>query len=245
MGKVITINRKELFPDEITETVVTKNNIKLNGYTDIAQTKFQPLNERLNEFDKYKILFMKKCNIGGFVNGAEFDSFLRKYETYAYANGEYDYVFTLGNIKGVIPRAALKRLKKSTPVKCSGISVNLVEAIILLIKNSNKISINSGWFSNLGTDLRNAWLQGHNVDKNADWIKFKNTKGAKLKNIELKIQDDDYPSGYILMSLSSRGFLHTNSSIRDSKFLEIAKEIIFAIEDAIELSDDLDKDDDL
>lgn len=238
MGKVITINKKILFPDEITETLVTKSNVKLNGYTDIAQTKFQPLEETLDEYKKYKILFMKKCNIGGFVNGYEFDSFLRKYETYAYENGEYDYVFTVGNIKGVIPRAALKRLKKTTPVKCSGITVDLVKAILLLIKNSNSITINSGWFSNLGTDLRNAWLQGQNVDKNPDWIKFQKTKGSKLKNIELKIEDDDFNSGYILMSLSSRGFLHTNSGISDGKFLEIAKDIITVIEDAIEISDD-------
>ncbi len=243
MGKVVTINQKLEFPSDITETIVTRTKVKIDGIEDVAETRFLTLDQNEGGYDKYKILFMKKCNIGGFLNGQEFNSFLRKYETYAYANSEADYIFTVGNIKGCIPRAAFKRLKNTSEVKCSGVEIDLVEAILLLLEANGNITVNSGWFSNLGTNLRNAWLQGQNVNTNADWIRFKNTEGSELKNIELKIEDDDFEKGYILLSLSSRGFLHTNNSISDIKFLQITEEIIGIIQPAILLSYNDDGDD--
>lgn len=244
MGKVITINRKKEFPNELNNTVETGTKITIDGFDSIAQTKFRPLDEKLGEYNKYKIEFMKKCRMSGYVQGIEFESFLRKYETYAYENENIDYVFTMGNIKGTIPAAAFKRLKK-TEVKCDGIKVNLGKALELLMEENNNITINSGWFSHLGVNLSNVWLQGQNVDEDSNWGKFLETKGSKLKNIELKIEDDSFePNGYIFMSLSSRGFLHTNNKISDKKFLDIANEIIIIIDEAIDIEeiDDIDFD---
>ena len=234
MGKVLTINKKKSFPRNLEKTIETGTKIKIDGFDSIAQTKFRSLDEKLGDYGKYKIEFMKKCRMGGVVQGIEFESFLRKYEAYAYENEDIDYVFTLGSTKGIIPVSAFKRLK-NTEVKCNGIKVELGQALELIIEKNSNISLNSGWFSNLGVNLSNAWLQGHNVNSNSDWKKFKEQKGSKLKNIELKIEDDSFePNGYIFMSLSSRGFLHTNNKISDEKFIEITNDIINTIEDAIE-----------
>lgn len=237
MGKVLTINKKNDFPENLSKTIETATKVSVDGFEDIAQTKFRSLDEKVGEYNKYKIEFMKKCRMSGLVQGIEFDSFLRKYETHAYENKSVDYVFTLGNNKGTIPTSAFKRLRK-TEVKCSSIKINLGKALELIIKKKSNITINSGWFSNLGVNLNNAWLQGNNVNSDDDWKKYIQKKGSKLKNIELKIEDDCFePNGYIFMSLSSRGFLHTNNKISDKKFLEIANDIINTIEEAIEEDD--------
>lgn len=239
MGKVLTINKKKNFPENLSKTIETATKVKVDGFDDIAQTKFRSLNEKVGQYDKYKIEFMKKFRMSGLVQGIEFESFLRKYETYAYENKDIGYVFTLGNNKGTIPANAFKRLK-NTEVKCNSIKIDLGKALELIIEQNSNITINSGWFSNLGVNLSNAWLQGHNVNSDSDWKKFIEKKGAQLKNIELKIEDDSFePNGYIFMSLSSRGFLHTNNKISDKKFLEITNDIINTIEEAIEDDSDV------
>ncbi|EHK2367346.1 hypothetical protein [Clostridium perfringens] len=234
MGRVLTINKKNSFPENLEKTIETATKVKIDGFEDRAQTKFMSLNETVGEYGKYKIEFMKKCRMSGIVQGIEFESFLRKYETYAYENKDIDYVFTLGNTKGTIPANAFKRLKNSE-VKCSSIKINLGRALELIKEENNNVSINSTWFSNLGVNLNNAWLQGNNVDFDKEFKKFIKTEGAQLKNIELKIEDDSFEeNGYIFLSLSSRGFLHTNNKISDEKFLEITNDIINIIEEAIE-----------
>jgi len=239
LGKVLTINKKNSFPENLSKTIETSTKVKVDGFEDIAQTKFRSLEEKVGEYGKYKIEFMKKCRMSGLVQGIEFESFLRKYETYAYENKDIDYVFTLGNSKGTIPANAFKRLKNSE-VKCSSIKINLARALELIKEVNSNITINSTWFSNLGVNLSNAWLQGNNVDFDKDFKKFIQTKGAELKNIELKIEDNAFgPNGYIFMSLSSRGFLHTNNKISDEKFLQITNDIINTIEEAIEEDSDV------
>lgn len=230
MGKVITINKKIEFDSNINEHVKAATIVEINNTKQNIDTKIIPLNKKVNEYKVFKMQFYKKFNIEGNVFGKDFDSILRKYENEVLVDDNKKFVLTIGNIKGIIPRAAFKRLRKDTKVKCSEINVDLIKAIPEILKEIPDITINSGWFSELGTQLRNALLQGEEVNQNDDWNKFATTTGSKLKNVQFKINDDDFDGSFILISLSSRGFIFTNKSISYEKYLEIVDNIISAID---------------
>lgn len=230
MGKVVTINKKIQFDSDITDVVKAITNVEINGFKDKVETKITPLNIKINNYKQFKIEFYKKFNIEGNVYGKSFNSILRKYNSIALVDNNKKFVLTLGNVKGIIPRAAFRRLRSDTKVKCEPVDINLIKAIPEITTNIPNAIVSSGWFSELGVQLRNALLQGHEVNENPDWIKFVKTAGSKLKNVQFKITDEEEEGSYILISLSSRGFIFTNKSISDSRYLEIVDEIIETID---------------
>ena len=74
-------------------------------------------------------------------------------------------------------------------------------------------------------------LQGNGVDGDADWNKYKRIRGSELKNIQFKFDDDKYPTGSVVISLSSRGFIFTNSRIGEEDFFEEDEEDVELIVD--------------
>lgn len=230
MGKVLTINRKIEFFVENTNIEKTTTRIMLNGFKEDVETKIYPKGEALLGYYKFNIEFFKKYNIIGRVNNKDFNSILRKYTIPVYVRNGYDYVFSIGNSKGTITRAALRRLRKNTPVKCAPIEIDLTKAISCITRNIQGIEVVSGWFSNLGEQLQNALLQGKEVNENADWKKFLKTVGSELKNVEFKLAGTEYARGYIVFSLSARGFLYIKSIISDEKYMRIAERIVEVLE---------------
>ena len=243
MGKVITINKKVEFDSNISEVVKTTTRVEINSLKEDIETKVIPLNSTLGEYRKFNMEFYKKFNINGRVNNIPFNSILRKYNVTVLASNKKKFTLALGNVKGTISRAAFRRLRNETAIKCTAIDVDLIGAIQSILSNSYNITVNSGWFSKLGTQLQNALLQGEEVNENADWIKFRQTKGSKLKNVQFRITSDEFSRGYILVSLSSRGFMFTNSSISDEVFLHIVEDIISKIDKPSILSYDGSEDD--
>lgn len=234
MGKVITINYKKNFSmpeNEILESIrlMRINKEKVSIKTTVA------LVNKTEGYSKYKIEYFRKTNVDAMYEGKSISHIFKRYNTYAFVEDGYDYVLTVGNVKGIISRQSFDKLKKDTEIKCNPVKVDLVRAIELLISSDSNITIDSGWFSNLGTDLSNAWLQGRNVNDNREWERFKRTKGSKLKNIELRIEDDSEDEGYIKVSISSRGFLFTKKQLSDEKCLHITKKILRCIDSCINI----------
>ncbi|CEN89054.1 Uncharacterised protein [[Clostridium] sordellii] len=228
MGKVITINKKLQFEISDEQEISTAYKITLNGSQQDVETKISRVrNDVVNEYKRYNIVFYKKLKMDGAVYGKAFDSVLRKYKISLLVDDIKPFVFTLGMSRGTIPRASLKKLKSGTDIKCIEVGVDLIEAIPVILANFDNIRVDSGWFTKLGTQLQNALLQGDGVNDNEEWAKFSDVNGSKLTNVQFKIYDDDFSSnGYILMSLSSRGFIHTNSAISDSKYIKLVEEIV-------------------
>lgn len=230
MGRVLTVNRKVDFSVNIENTEKTITRITMNGVEEDVETKVYPNGKVLFEYYKFSVEFFKKYNIIGRVNNKDFNSVLRKYTIPLYVKEDSDYVVSIGGSKGTITRAALRRLYKGTAVKCSPISINLTKAISCIIRNVQGIEVVSGWFSNLGEQLQNALLQGKEVNENGDWKKFLKTVGSELKNVEFKLAGEEYVRGYVVFSLSSRGFFHIKSAISDEKYIRIAEKIIGVLE---------------
>ena len=120
--------------------------------------------------------------------------------------------------------------------------IDLVNAYNCITQNVNNVTVYSGWFSKLGTQLQNALLQGNCVDCDADWNKYKRIRGSELKNIQFKFDDDKYPTGSVVISLSSRGFIFTNSRIGEEDFFEIVEKIVNAL-DTMSIIKDADEED--
>lgn len=230
MGKVLTINRKMNFSVEMEDTEKTITRITMNGLKEDVETKIYPRGKALLEYYKFIVEFYKKYNIVGRVNNTDFNSVLRKYTIPLYVKEDSDYVISIGGSKGNVTRAALRRLKKGTSVKCSPVKIDLTKAIGCIIRNIQGIEVVSGWFSNLGEQLQNALLQGKEVNENVDWKKFLKTVGSELKNVEFKLAGDEYVKGYVIFSLSSRGFFYIKSAISDEKYIKIAEKIVGVLE---------------
>ncbi len=230
MGKVLTVNRKVDFSIDIENVEKAITRITMNGLQEDVETKVYPNGKGLLEYYKFNVEFFKKYNIIGRVNNKDFNSVLRKYTIPLYVKEDSNYVISIGGSKGTITRAALKRLYKGTAIKCSPISIDLTKAISCIIRNVQGIEVYSGWFSNLGEQLQNALLQGKEVNENADWKKFLKTVGSELKNVEFKLAGEEYVKGYIIFSLSSRGFFHIKNTIGDEKYIQIAERIINVLE---------------
>lgn len=226
MGKVLTINRKIDFSVEIADVEKTATKVKMNGLNEEAETKVFPQGTAMLDYYKFNIEFHKKYNIVGKVNNREFTSILRKYTIPIYVKDSYDYVYSIDYSKGTVVRAALKRLRKATKIKCTPVQINLTKAISCIKRNLKGVEVVSGWFANLGEQLQNALLQGKEVNENSDWKKFLETVGSELKNVEFKLEGKEYARGYIIFSLSSRGFIHIKSTIGDTKLIKIAERIV-------------------
>ncbi|MBX9179711.1 hypothetical protein HCG68_01890 [Paeniclostridium sordellii] len=244
MGKVITINYKEKFYIKENETLESIRVMRINKEKVSIKTTVA-LIRKTDEYSKYKIEYFRKTNVDAMYDGKSINYIFRRYNTYAFVEDKNKYVLTVGNVKGIISRQSFDKLKKDTDIKCNPVKVDLLKAIELLISSDSSITIDSGWFSNLGTNLSNAWLQGRKVNDNSDWERFKKTKGSKLKNIELRIEDDSEDEGYIKVSISSRGFLFTKKQLSDEKCLQITKKILRYIESCITIEDNVVDDEEL
>lgn len=232
MGKVITINKKLAFQMRDNQTISTAYKIKVNGEFEDVETKISRVrNDVVGQYKRYNIIFYKKFKIDGAVYGKAFESVLRKYNISLLVNDYKKFVFSLGMARGVIPRASLKKLKMGTDIQCIEVGVDLIDAIPVILYNIPGLEVNSGWFTRLGTQLQNALLQGEGVNDNEEWKKFRDLNGSKLTNVTFKVYDEEFTNGYILMSLSSRGFIHTNSGISDSKYIKIAEEIVNVLDE--------------
>lgn len=245
MGKVLTINRKVDFSVNIDNVEKTTTRITMNGLKEDVETKVYPNGKALLEYYKFSVEFYKKVNIIGRVNNKDFNSILRKYTIPLYVKEDSNYVISIGGSKGTITRAALKRLRKGTSIKCAPVAIDLTQAMSCIIRNVQGIEVVSGWFSNLGEQLQNALLQGKEVNENSDWKKFLKTIGSELKNIEFKLIGEEYVKGYVIFSLSSRGFFHIKSAISDEKYIKIAEKIIGVLdkENLIEYENVIEEDD--
>lgn len=243
MRKVVTINKKIEFDSNLSEIQTSVTRIFMNGINNDVETKVYPQKEGLFGYTVFNIKFYKKYKIEGMVHNTKFDSILREYTIPVLVSNEKKYVLSYTNFKGVIARSAFKRIWKDTKIKCSPIYINLVEAYSCIVSSINGVTVYSGWFSKLGTQLQNALLQGNSVDGDADWNKYKQTNGSELKNIQLRLENDKYPSGYVIISLSSRGFLFTNSVIDESDFFEIVEKIIEVLDKENIIKDGNEEDD--
>lgn len=226
MRKVVTINKKIEFDENLAEVQTSVTKIKMNGLEDNVETKIIPQGEKIADYNVFKIIYYKKYNVTGMVDGKFFESILRKYDIPVLVSNNKKYVLSYSPIKGIIARAALKRVREDTKVKCSPIKINLFDAYSCILKNLSDVKVFSGWFSKLGEQLQNALLQGNSVDEDSDWKKYKNKSGAELKNIQLRFFNDKYITGSVIISISSRGFIFTNSRVLEKDFFEIVDKIV-------------------
>ena len=226
MRKVVTINKKIEFDSELSEVQTSVTRILMNGINNDVETKVYPQPDEICGYKVFNIKFYKKYNIVGIVNGSSFESILREYTIPVLVSNEKKYVLSYSTFKGIIARAAFKRIRKDTKVKCSPVKIDLVNAYNCITQNVNNVTVYSGWFSKLGTQLQNALLQGNGVDG----------------DIQFKFDDDKYPTGSVVISLSSRGFIFTNSRIGEEDFFEIVEKIVNAL-DTMSIIKDADEED--
>lgn len=226
MRRIVTINKKIEFDSELSEVQKSITRIVMNGLNTDVETKVYPTTHDICGYKVFKTIFHKKFNVVGIVDGKKIDSVLREYMIPILVADDKKYVLSYSQIKGVIARAAFKRIRKDTKIKCSPIKLDLIDTYTIIRKNISNVEVYSGWFSKLGTKLKNALLQGDGVDNAEDWEHYKKVKGAELKNIQLRFIDDMYPVGSIVISISSRGFIFTNGHITDTQFIELVDQII-------------------
>jgi hypothetical protein len=228
LGKVITISEITEFPDTFESTAVGQETVLIEGGEAVAETRIHPAEANdVEGFQKYVIKHNQKYAIEGKVWNREFREILRTVSISVYKKTGLNFAVTIGNSKGNFARAAFKRLNNQTSVKCSPVEIDLILAVERIIQSNSGILINSGWFSSLNLpNLNNALLQGDDVNRGADWQRFKDTQGASLSNVELIVYDDDFPNGYIIISLSKRGFLYCKKNLSNSKYLELTERIL-------------------
>ena len=230
MRKIVTINKKLEFDAELKEIQTSVEEIKMNGTMDRVETKVFPQDKKIAGYNVFNVVYYKKYNILGMVEGKPFESILRKYEIPLLVDDSKKYVLSYCTFKGIIARAALKRIRKDTAIKCAPVKMDLFQVYTCILKNISDVEVFSGWFSKLGEQLQNALLQGSNVNEDNDWTRYKNKRGAELKNIQLRFFDDDYVNGSIIVSISSRGFIFTNSPITEKDFFALVEKVIDALD---------------
>lgn len=232
MRKIVTINEKIEFDSDLDEVQTSVTRIRMNGYNQDVETKVYPQHTEKYGYKVFNIKFYKKYNIVGMVDGKAFDSILREFTIPVLVSNERKYVLSYSTVKGIIARAAFKRIRKDTAVKCAPIKLDLVDTRNCIKRNMEGVSVYSGWFSKLGEQLRNALLQGNSVDSESDWGRYEERAGSELKNIQLRFDDDKFPKGFVIISISSRGFIFTNSYISDEDFFEIVGKMIDVLDEA-------------
>lgn len=231
VASILTINKVIAFPKQLDEAIVGKEEIKIEGSTDVAETKFyKGTDAKLNVagYNRYIIKHSQKYKIEGKLWGKSFNEIMRIMQATVYENKTTKgYLFSIGKVKADYVQSAFARLRKKTDIKSEPLEVDLIEAVEKIVAFAPNIKIISGWFSELNLpNLSNVMLQGDKVNLGPEWARFKKTKGAKLSNIELLIYDDDFEDGFIKVSLSKRGVIFSRRNLSHEKLLEIAAEII-------------------
>ncbi|KXY63498.1 MULTISPECIES: hypothetical protein [Bacillus] len=196
----------EVFPDEELET----GNLIPGG--DIVN------------YEKYILKHSQKYPIVGVINQREFKEILRVFSFEVYINNSY--AISYSKHKGKFAQSAFKRLKDTTAFKSVPYELDLLDALENIINSDSGITIQAGWFANLGlANLDSVLLRGEDVNQAADWKKFKRTAGASLSNIELLVEDSSFPNNRIAISLSKRGILYCKRNISPEKSLELTDRI--------------------
>ena len=231
MATVLTINKVIEFPKKIENTVIGKEEILIEGKTDIAETSFYKgtdISKNIDGYNRYIIKHSQKFKIEGKLWGKSFKEILRIMQATVYEDKtKNDYLFSIGSRKADYMQSAFARLKSKTAIKSEPLEVDLIEAVEKIIKFAPDIKIVSGWFSKLNLpNLTNVMLQGDKVNLGPEWDRFKTTKGAKLSNIELLIDDADFDNGFVSVSLSKRGVIFSRRNISHAKLLQISNKII-------------------
>lgn len=139
MRKVVTINKKIEFDSELSEVQTSVTRILMNGINNDVETKVYPQPDEICGYKVFNIKFYKKYNIVGIVNGSSFESILREYTIPVLVSNEKKYVLSYSTFKGIIARAAFKRIRKDTKVKCSPVKIDLVNAYNCITQNVNKV----------------------------------------------------------------------------------------------------------
>lgn len=231
MSKVITVNEIVEFPDNFESTAIGQESVIIEGMQAVAETRIHPSEANdVEGFNKFIIRHNQKFAIEGTVFNRNFREILRTFVISVYKKPQLNYAFTIANAKGTLVRSAFNRLSLHTPVKCQPIEIDLIQAVEKIVQSNSGILIHSGWFSKLNMpNLNNALLQGDDVNRSHDWLRFKQTQGATLSNIELTVHDASFSNGYVLISLSKRGFLFCRKKLSNDKYLEITERILAVI----------------
>ncbi|WP_226793897.1 hypothetical protein [Bacillus sp. B1-b2] len=231
MASILTVNKIIDFPEQIDETIVGKEEIVIEGSSDVAETKFYKgtdMKLNINGYNRYIIKHSQKYKIRGKLWGKDFKEIMRVMQATVYENQtKKDFLYSIGTVKADYIQSAFARLKKKTAIKSEPIEVDLIEAVEKIVTFAPDIKIISGWFSELNLpNLSNVMLQGDKVNLGPDWDKFKRTKGARLSNIELLIDDDDFESGNVKVSLSKRGVIFSRRNLEHKKLLQISDKVL-------------------
>lgn len=236
MGQVLTINSVEEFPGEITETVIGREQVTIEGAAADAETRFYVATEsseatQVAGYQKYVMKHTNKFAIEGKLWNREFKHILRITRLSVYKKPALDakYAFTIGG-RGSYANAAMKRLRENTAVKCVPLEINLIDAVEKIVRSNSGIQVNSGWFSNLGLpNLNNVLLQGDDANQGSDWARFKATSGAALSNVELILEDPVFNNGQVKVAISKRGYVFSHTKIPDNKMVELTERILAII----------------
>ncbi|WP_285398100.1 hypothetical protein [Lysinibacillus sp. fls2-241-R2A-57] len=230
MGTILTINTLNEFPKKIDTTIVGREENTIEGLKTPAETKFFKSTKKdliVKNYETFQIEHYQRFSVEGKLGTKEFNTIMRLYKFSVFKPSKNDnYIYTFGGHKADNTHSALSRLSKKTGIKSTPLTVNLIDTVEKILKYAPDIRITSGWFSNLGlTNLNNVLLQGDQVNLGPEWEKFKKTKGAALSNIELLIDDSEFPDGYIKVSLSQRGVIFCRRKLSAEKTLEIANKV--------------------
>lgn len=175
-------------------------------------------------YEKYILKHTQKYPIVGVLNQKEFKEILRIFNFDVYINNSY--AISYSKHKGKFAQAAFKRLSDTTSFKSIPYELDLLDALEKIIRSASGITIQAGWFANLGlANLDSVLLRGEDVNHANDWHRFKRTAGASLSNIELLIQDSSFQNNKINISLSKRGILYCKRNISPEKALELTDRI--------------------
>lgn len=178
----------------------------------------------ITDYEKYILKHSQRFPIVGMINQKEFSEILKIYNFDVYMNGSY--AISYGKHKGKYAQAAFRRLRKTTEFKSAPLKIDLLDALEKIINSDSGITVQSGWFSNLGLpNLDSVLLRGEDANQGSDWQKFKVTQGASLSNIELLIEDDSAKDNKISISLSAAGILFCKKNISPDKALELTGRI--------------------
>lgn len=228
MAMVVTINQIIEFPDRLEETVVAMENVNIEGERDVAQTKIYSVDSQIPQYDKYAIKHSKRYKIEGRIWGRDFEAILRNFDLAVYKKRqEHRFAFSVAQNKGIYAHAAFKRLKARTAVKCEPVIINLIQAIEIILEDAPGITINAGWFSHIGLpNLDNVLLQGDDVNRSTAWRRYAEAHGVNLANVELIMEDEDFETGLIKVSLSQRGFMLIKRNLSHQKCLQLADRLV-------------------
>ncbi|MEB7772436.1 hypothetical protein [Kurthia gibsonii] len=224
----------EEIEDEIDEDFVEV--LEEDVLEEIDETAFSVPGGDIVNYQKFKLEHYQKYPIVGIINQKEFKEILRIFKIDVYVNDKY--AISYSKHKGNVALSAFKRLSSTTQFKSKPFELDLLQVLETIINSASGITIQAGWFANLGlANLNSVLLRGEDVNEAPDWQRFKKTKGASLSNIELLIEDASFPNNKVSISLSKRGILYCKKNISPEKSLELTDRIFQIIGPSLAVAD--------